>query len=121
MKSNLHAVRLRSLRKRSGLNQEELAHILGFRSGAPVSRHERSESVPDLLTALAYGAIFRIPISEIFPGLCQTIETEIEEHLAKLETDLGRSTAKGRNAFPVARKLEFLCERRDPVPHNSTS
>jgi transcriptional regulator with XRE-family HTH domain len=121
MTSDPNAARLRRLRKKSGLNQKELAHILGFRSGVPISRHERSESVPDLLTAFGYEAIFRVPISQIFPGLYGTVELGIEERLAKIEDELGQSAAKGREAIPVAHKLEFLCERRSPESNNDAS
>jgi len=109
-----HVAHLRTLRRRNGLSQKELADILGFRSGVPISRHERSEAVPDLLTALAYEVIFRVPISELFPGLYQTVAAGIEERLAKMEDELGRSRAKGREAVPVALKLEFLNGRRFP-------
>lgn len=104
--------RLRRLRKESGLSQKEVACILGFRSGVPISRHERSKSVPDLLTALGYEAIFRLPISELFPGFYEAVAVGIEDRLATIESQLYRSTAKGQEAVPIARKLEFLVERK---------
>jgi transcriptional regulator with XRE-family HTH domain len=120
MTSDQNPARLRSLRIRSGLSQKELACILGFRSGVPISRHERSESVPDLLTAFGYEAVFRVPITQIFPGLYEAVELGIEEGLTTLENKLGQSTAKGQEAIPVARKLEFLCGRRDPKSNDDT-
>jgi len=107
-----NAIQLSTLRKRSGLSQKELAHILGFRSKVAISRHERSDSVPDLLTALGYEVIFRVPISELFPGMYQTVAVGIEERLAKMEEELHQSTAKGRNATPIARVLEFFVMRK---------
>lgn len=121
MTSDPNVAHLRTLRKRSGLSQKELGHILGFRSGAPTSRHERSDAVPDLLTAFGYEAIFRVPISELFPGLYQAVEVGIEERLAEIEDELQQSTAKGREAVPVARKLEFFCERKNPESNNTAS
>lgn len=121
MTSDRNAVQLRSLREKSGLSQKELARILGFCSGVPVSRHERSESVPDLLTAFGYEAIFRVPISQMFPDLYETVALGIEERLTKIEDELGQSTAKGREAIPVARRLEFLCGRKNPEAKNDTS
>lgn len=120
MTSESIACRLLTLRLRSGLSQLELAHILGFTSAVPVSRHERSATVPNLLTALGYEIIFRVPVSELFPGLYQTIETGIEERLAELEDELQQSTAKGRTAAVIARKLEFLCERKGPESNRPT-
>ncbi len=120
MTSDPNVSRLRTLRLNSGLTQKELAHLLGFGSEVPISRHERSKTVPNLLTALGYQAIFRVAVSELFPGLYQTGEAGIEERLAKMEEELQQSTAKGRSASPVARKLEFFCERKNVGPNSTT-
>jgi transcriptional regulator with XRE-family HTH domain len=119
MTSDPNVSRLRTLRRRSGLSQKELALILGFRSEATISRHERSDSVPDLLTALGYEVIFRVPLSELFPGLYQTVEAGNEERLAQMEAELHQSTARGRDATPIARKLEFFEERKSLRSNNS--
>ena len=121
MTPDLNASRLRTLRIRSGLSQKELANLLGFRSEGPVSRHERSDTVPNLLTAFGYEAIFRVPISELFPGLYQTVEIGIEERLAKMEEELHQSTVKGRDAIRVARILEFSWERKNVEPNHTAS
>ena len=105
---------LRTLRKRSGFSQRELAEILGFHSEIPVARHERSITIASLLTALSYEVIFRARVSDIFPGLYRTIEASIEERLTKLEKELQQRSAKGRHAASTARKLEFLWERKNP-------
>lgn len=105
---------LRTHRKKSGLSQRELASILGFLTEIQVSRHERSITIPGLLIALAYEVVFCVPIAEMFPGLHGTVETNIEERLAELEAGLHQSTAKGRKAASVARKIEFLSERKNP-------
>jgi DNA-binding XRE family transcriptional regulator len=112
------ACRLRTLRQRSGLTQAELSKILGFLTEIPVSRHERSVTVPNLLTAIGYEVVFRSSVSELFPGLYQTVEAGIEARLEALEKELHQSTAKGRTAAEIARKLEFLCERKEiePIP-----
>jgi DNA-binding XRE family transcriptional regulator len=106
------ACRLRTLRRKSGLSQSELAKILGLRSDVPVSLHEHSATAPSLESSLGYAIVFRVPVSEIFPGIFHVIEKGIEERLEVLEKKLHESTAKGRNAEIVARKLEFLCERK---------
>ena len=105
---------LRTHRKKSGLSQRELASILGFLTEIQVSRHERSVTIPGLMIALGYEAIFRAPISEIFPGLFRAVEASIEDRLAILENELQQSTSKGRKAASIARKLEWLWERRNP-------
>jgi len=107
------ANRLRSHRRMSGLNQCELAHIVGFLSGIPVSRQERSVTIPTLLIALGYEAVFRVPVSELFPGLYRMVEESIEEQLENMENKLQQSSAKGRQAAYIARKLEWLWERKN--------
>lgn len=56
---------LRTHRKRAGLLQRELALLLGCKSGAEVSRYERSTRQPTLRTALAYEAVFGTPAREL--------------------------------------------------------
>lgn len=104
---------LRFLRRKSGLSQRELAGILGGVTASQVSRHERSVALPSLLAALGYQVVFQTPVSDIFPGLYFTVESAIEERLRALEGHLGNSTAKGRSALPIARRLEWLSERKD--------
>lgn len=115
MKTGALASRLRSLRKKSGLTQKEMAGILGFSSAIPMARHEHSETVPNLLTALAYEIIFRVPVSLQFRELFKTIEAGVEERLLELERELEKCDAKGRGAAQTARKLVFLCARKDPA------
>jgi DNA-binding XRE family transcriptional regulator len=105
---------LRSHRRKSGLSQRELANIVGYVTQAPVSEHERSVTIPALLIALSYEVVFRVPLSELFPALYGTVEANIEEQLSMIESKLQQSTAKGRRAAYIARKLEWLWERRNP-------
>jgi transcriptional regulator with XRE-family HTH domain len=60
---------LRAHRKRSGLSQDEVAFLLGSRSGTKVSRYESFARTPGLRTALALAVIFRASAREIFAGL----------------------------------------------------
>ena len=105
---------LRFLRKQSGLTQRQLAQVLGTVTRNQVSRHERSVAAPSLIAALGYQSVFREPISDIFPGLYHTVAAGVEELLEELEIELGKSTIKGRAALPIARRLEWLAERRTP-------
>jgi DNA-binding XRE family transcriptional regulator len=111
---------LRSHRKHSGLSQRELAHLLGYPDEGQVSRHERSYCIPSCLIALSYQAIFRVPVSDIFPVAYEAVRQTIEERLAKMEHDLHQSSTKGRNAAMIARKLEWMWERQNPEQPDST-
>src|SRR5208282_6911904 len=75
---------LLSHRKRLALSQDEVAFLLGTRSGAKVCRDERFLREPSLETALAYVAIFKRPASELFGGLYQKIEKQVAERAKTL-------------------------------------
>ena len=103
---------LRSHRLKSGFSRRELAEIAGLLTKTQVARHERSDLLPSLIAALSYQAIFRIPITELFPGLYETIAQGIEERLSALEQTLSNSSARGSKANIIATKLVWLTERK---------
>jgi len=111
---------LRYHRKQSGLSQREIAQLLGYPDQDPVSRHERSRSMPPLIIALSYQAIFRVPVSELFPGHYEKTRRTIDERLAKMERDLHEGSARDRSASMTAHKLEWMCERNNPQQSDST-
>ena len=97
------------------MSQRELAELVGLIARHQISMHERSAAFPSLLVALSYQAVFGVSIAELFPGLYDTVRLNIDERLAELEKMLQDSTAKGRKARIVARKLEWLWERKNPA------
>lgn len=104
---------LGSHRKRSGLSQKELGQLLGYPSEGTVSRHERLCSTPPLHIALGYEAVFRVPISELFPGVYEHIHHAVEARIDSLKQQLQESAARGRAAARIARKLEWIWERQN--------
>ena len=105
---------LRSHRLKSGLNQRELAEIVGLIAHHQVSIHERTVAIPSLMAGLSYQAVFCVPVAELFPGLYDPLQMNIELRLSDMEKRLLDSTAKGRSAELIARKLEWLWARRNP-------
>jgi len=103
---------LRSHRRQSGLTQNEVARVLGMVNEIQVSRHERARAHPTFLMALAYEVLFQIPLARLFPEPYQSVEQNVEAQLAALRAELESSTAKGRPAVLVARKLEWMTLRR---------
>ncbi len=103
---------LRSHRLKSGFSRRELAEIAGLLTETQVGRHERSNQLPSLMAALSYQAIFRIPITDLFPGLYESIAQGIEERLTALEHTLENSSARGNKANIIAIKLVWLNERK---------
>lgn len=104
---------LRSHRKRSGMNLNEVARILGYLHGGEISRHERKKVLPSLHIALRYEALYRAPISTLFPAQFEEAKQEIEQRLASLIDDCKQSTARGRAAAMIARKIEWAWEREN--------
>jgi transcriptional regulator with XRE-family HTH domain len=105
---------LRFHRKRSGLSQSELARLIGYPNGTAVSRHERLSAVPPLDAVLRYQVVFRVEISVLFPWANAEATEIVEASLKELECELHNSTAKGRSAAIIARKLEWMWRRSNP-------
>jgi transcriptional regulator with XRE-family HTH domain len=75
---------LRANRKRLALSQDEVAFLLGTRSGAKVCRYERFVREPSLETALAFEVIFKRSVSELFSGLYQQTERDVAKRAKML-------------------------------------
>ena len=108
--SKLHNY-IRTHRRMAGLSQRELGHILGHKDDGPVSRHERSRAIPPLLTALAYEAIFHVPVGELFPGVMDAVGMSVEDRIREFKRELEDSSARGSKALLTAQKLEWICGR----------
>jgi DNA-binding XRE family transcriptional regulator len=104
---------LRTHRKRSGLSQRELGLVLGYRDDGVVSRHERSRTTPPLVTAIAYGVVFRVPVADLFPGIRAEVTRMIEVNITAFEENLQQRSGKGRGANETAQKLIWLARRRE--------
>jgi transcriptional regulator with XRE-family HTH domain len=75
---------IRSCRKRSCLTQKEVAFILGSKSGASVSRHERFKQTPDLQTLLAYELLFRTPVRSMFISTHEQVAQKLRRRIRLL-------------------------------------
>jgi len=81
-------VQLRTFRQASGLLQEDLAHLLGFKNVSSVSRLEKGEREPDLRTAFAFeyalGASASALFGSIFADITRTLSARAREQLDAL-------------------------------------
>ena len=75
---------LRTYRKRAALSQDEVAFLLGMNGGAKISRHERRSGVPTLETALAYEALYGVPVRELYAGVYEKVEQEVKRRARTL-------------------------------------
>lgn len=104
---------VRAHRRRAGLSQHELGTILGYHSYGAVARHEHFSALPPFLTALGYEIVFQAPVGEIFPGVRETVEYAVEKSLVEFEANLKERSRTSAKDDLVARKLEWLKERRN--------
>ena len=71
---------LQSQRKRLSFSQEEVAFLLGIRGmhkGNKVCRDENFAREPSLQEALAYEAIYGLPVHELFAGVYQQAQQNV--------------------------------------------
>jgi transcriptional regulator with XRE-family HTH domain len=95
---------LRAHRKRIGLSQQDLAFLLGCRSGAKVSRYERFSRQPGLTTVFACTVIFGVRADELFAGSYHTAAREVARRASALIVRLTK-----RPDSPIQRrKITFL-------------
>ncbi len=96
---------LRACRKKSCLSQDEVAGILGCRSGAKVSRYENSTRLPGLKTLIAYLVLFKASLPELFAGMYKKIKLQVEKRILVLIKRLKRTKPMDKK---TTRKIEFL-------------
>jgi transcriptional regulator with XRE-family HTH domain len=82
---------LRMYRKRAGLSQDEVAYLLGGKSGTIASRYERFRRTPSLETALACEAIYGVPVKELFAGVSAKAEGLVRRRARLLKKRLDAS------------------------------
>lgn len=112
MKTQRAENQLRMRRKKSGLSYRDIGKLFGYGDPGQVSRHERAINSPTLAAALAYEVLFRVPVSTIFGDMHRNVRREIESKLDEFELELGSSNARGPQAELVARKLEWITQRK---------
>lgn len=96
---------LRTYRKRSCLSQDELAGLLGCRSGAKVSRYEKFTRLPSLKTIMAYLVLFKTSLPELFAGMYQKIRLQVEKRILALIKRLKKTKPMDKK---TTRKIDFL-------------
>jgi transcriptional regulator with XRE-family HTH domain len=95
---------LRSNRKRLALSQDEVAFLLGTKSGAKVSRYERFDREPGIETALALEVIYQRSASELFDGLYQKVERKVIERAKILAGRTNQRKSKRQIFTNIANK-----------------
>ena len=68
--------------------------------------------MPPLEAALAYEAVFGMPVSILFLNAHASVKEAIERKLEEMEGNLVQRDAKDRGAHVIAQKLAWLKERK---------
>jgi transcriptional regulator with XRE-family HTH domain len=103
---------LRTVRRRYGFSQDEIALLLGATSGTKVSRYETFTRLPSISTVFAYEVIFGAAARDLFAGAYQDVRCAVVSRARLLMESLDNGTADPE----ILRKVEFL---RDLVEGNS--
>jgi len=78
---------LRKYRKARGLTQEEVALILGVKSGSVVSRWENGLCIPKLHNTIKLALLYRTMADALFIDLRRSLKDEIAVREKKILTD----------------------------------
>ena len=81
-------------RRRWGLSQQELAYLIGLKSGSNISRFEREGRNPTVTVAFACQILFGSSASDLFPGLYGKVEEAFMRRAYKLHERLGEDQSK---------------------------
>jgi transcriptional regulator with XRE-family HTH domain len=71
--------RLWQARRRAGLEQKQVARLLGHKTCDQISRYERGDRLPSLEIALKLEIILRVPVRELFPDLYEHCRAQISK------------------------------------------
>jgi len=99
-------------RKRSGLNQKELAYLLGAQNGSKVSRYEAGNRTPAFESLLAYEIVFRVALDELFAGRHDVARTGLRSRAERLLRTLDAEPFTPS----IKRKMDFLADFLSPPP-----
>lgn len=103
MKKKRLACYLNPYRRRWGLEQQELARLIGVQGQPAVSRLEYGKRHPSLAHAFALFIIFGTSPQELFPGLFEKVEASVMARAYELYDELQGNSAKATRV-----KLDLL-------------
>ncbi len=66
-------------RKRAGMGQKRVAHLLNHPDNSLFSKWERGEVVPNLRNLFKLACIFRVPVETLYPDVYRECGDEVDE------------------------------------------
>jgi transcriptional regulator with XRE-family HTH domain len=109
MKTEGHLKRphIRLLRRRAGLRQRDLAHLLGYRSHSQISRFENGSRVPAANELLQLEVIFGVVPSGVFPHLRDRAAEAVVARITRLQRSGKRDSVSQTAAQPSSRTVHL--------------
>lgn len=92
-----------AFRKRSGMTQAALAEQINY-SDKAVSKWERGESIPDVLTLVELSRVFQVSVDELLRD-----QNALPENVSKVEQVMGKAVEKTLKRKADKRIIEKLC------------
>ncbi|MGI8467318.1 MAG: helix-turn-helix transcriptional regulator [Pyrinomonadaceae bacterium] len=109
------------VRKKSGLEQKQVATLLGHKTADQISRYERGAKLPNLKTAIKLGIVYRLPIRVLFYGYYEACLDEIKKQETVLK-NIEKGFNLSKNNFsddvefcPFAERLKPLNVKSDDL------
>lgn len=99
---------LKAYRKKTSLTQREVSFLLGWKAGDQLSRFERCHHQPPLRTALALEAIYGVPVAELFAGVRQSVDRDVEARIERLVANIQKEVGQGKQIPLTEKKLAWL-------------
>jgi len=105
---------LRTYRKKLGLNQRQVAEILGFKSAATLCDLELGVLMPTTRDCVAFGVLYKRSFRELWPMLNLDIEAEVDHRIRRLIDELQKdgsgSERKEKHAKGTWRRLQVIVD-----------
>ncbi len=85
---------LRLYRRKNGLSQKEMAHLMGYKTTTSISNYERGSKMPQLTNLLKLEIILHTPIAFLFRDHFEELKREVRQKEKMLHKKLSRRDEK---------------------------
>lgn len=103
-------------RKRLGLGQKQVAHLLKHKTTDQVSRYEKGYRIPGLKILLQFEIIYGIPARVVYGEFFEKLRLEIQDR-AKIVNTIGNAKAVADSENLLSRRYCYYEELlRSPAP-----
>lgn len=97
---------LRVYRKRSGLNQEDIAYLMDLPDYSNISRYEKGQRSPTTELLLTYKHLFDTPIESFYEQESEKIKLKLVQRIIQLVLQLKKEQITLKNTL----RIKFLEE-----------